>query len=118
MLFTQVIVYLNTIVVYNILFYIIVKINKIDTKLNAQNNEKNIQYVQKELKQIKSKSFDMSDYQVILQKSYSNLEDDIRILKHKQYCSNQDILRCSNIINCLLVKETTDKQIIYPEEIK
>jgi hypothetical protein len=105
MLFTQVIVYLNTIVVYNILFYIIVKINKIDTKLNAQNNEKNIQYVQKELKQIKSKS-------------YSNLEDDIRILKHKQYCSNQDILRCSNIINCLLVKETTDKQIIYPEEIK
>ena len=44
-------------------------------------------------------------------KWYNNLEDDVRILKHKQYCSSQDILRCSSLINGLLIRETDNKQL-------
>ena len=108
MLFTQVIVYFDTIVLYSVLCYIIMIINKIDAKIDAQNlqnNEKNMQHVHKELKIMKSKSFDLSDNNIVLQSSCNKLEDDVRILKYKQYCNGQDILRCSNLINGILLKE-------------
>jgi len=112
MLFTQVIVYLDVFVLYSVLYYIIVKINKIEAKLNIQvlqNNEKNMQNMHKEIRLIKSKSFDMVDNNILLQSSYNKLEDDIRVLKHKQYCSSRDILRCSSLINGILIREDDNK---------
>ncbi len=116
MLFTQVIVYLDAIVLYSALCYIIVKINKIDAKLNMhtlQNNEKNMQSMQKELKLMKSKSFDMVDSNIMLRSSYNKLEDDVRVLKHKQYCSSKDILCCSSLINDILIRETDNNHKTY-----
>lgn len=119
MLFTQVIVYIDAIVLYSALCYIIVKINKIEAKLNVhtlQNNEKNMQSMQsmqKELKLMKSKSFDMADSNIMLRSSYNKLEDDVRVLKYKEYYNSRDILRCSNLINDILIRETDNNHKTY-----
>lgn len=79
------------------MIYIIVKLHHMDNKLphNACLHKANT--FQKELLQIKSKSFDMVDSNIVINKSVKQMQTEIDILRYKQYCYQKDIQKYQTI---------------------
>jgi hypothetical protein len=71
--------------------YIAHKIYYIYNKIDKTVNENNIYQIKKDIYKMKSRSFDTINDNIVLNSTCQKIQEDINILKHKQFCYTQDL---------------------------